>query len=240
MLTCYSYPIMLCRSRIYQSIHTATRPFSNFNISYPSKSHKVFVFMSGSPGSGKTHALHKIYDLANVMILDLDNVIKLHPHYKGKNRAAVYQEKPAYEWANNKIEDEFQAILTSPQKLENRLYALDGTGANHERTIRRMREAKAAGFWVVLLYVKVLEETAQRRNAARKRVVPHEVISHYVQILDKSVGKVLSQNHLVDEYITLNNDEDDQLSELERWGRFQARIEEENRERNDFTDFMGW
>ena len=55
-----------------------------------------------------------------------------------------------------------------------------------------------------------------------------------------SVGNVLSQNHLVDEYITLNNDEDDQLSELERWGRFQARIEEENRERNDFTDFMGW
>ena len=42
---------------------------------------------------------------------------------------------------------------------------------------------------------------------------------------------------LVDELIVLNNDEDDLLTDEERWGRFQKRIEEDSRWRAEFMDW---
>ena len=72
-----------------------------------------------------------------------------------------------------------------------RIYALDGTGANYERTIRRMQDAKDAGFWIVLLYVKVNVETALRRNARRNRKVPEEELVAYVPTVSHAVDEVL-------------------------------------------------
>lgn len=214
---------------------TTTRAASTFNITYPNSPKPVFCFMSGCPGAGKTHALHRVYDLANVEILDLDQVIKRHRDYKKSDAHLIYTQKTAYNWADAQIEELFQFVLTRPNN-ENRIYALDGTGANYDRTIRRMNEAKNAGFWIVLLYVNVNVETALRRNARRNRKVPEEELVAYVPAVSTAVEKVL-QTPLVDEFIELNNDEDDKLTDEERWGRFQERIKEESQLRNDFMDW---
>ncbi|GMH96840.1 hypothetical protein TrST_g13391 [Triparma strigata] len=218
----------------------STRFASNFNLSYPNSNRPVFVFMSGCPGAGKTHALHKVYDLSNVKILDLDQVITTHSNYDKTDAAKIYKEKTAYDWADTKIEESFQEVLRDSSTRDNnpnaRIHALDGTGANHERTIRRMREAKAVGFWIVLLYVKVNVETALRRNEQRNRRVPEDEIRDYVPSVEEAFSIVMKTD-LVDELIVLNNDEDDLLTDEERWGRFQKRIEEDSRWRAEFMDW---
>ena len=48
---------------------------------------------------------------------------------------------------------------------------------------------------------------------------------------------IVMKTDLVDELIVLNNDEDDLLTDEERWGRFQKRIEEDSRWRAEFMDW---
>ena len=52
-----------------------------------------------------------------------------------------------------------------------------------------------------------------------------------------SAFKKVLQTDLVDECIVLDNDEDDHLTEEERWGRFQERVKEGNDLRVDFMDW---
>lgn len=92
------------------------------------------------------------------------------------------------------------------------------------------------GFWIVLLYVKVNVETALRRNEQRNRRVPEHEIRGYVPSVQEAFNKVM-ETDLVDECIVLSNDEDDELTEEERWGRFQKRIEEDSRWRAEFMDW---
>jgi len=214
------------------------RPSSTFTITYPCN-RPVFVFLAGCPGAGKTHALHKIYDLANVEILDLDVVMKEHPDYNRRDAARVYSKKKAYNWADSQIERCFQDILEQNRvgSLERPIHVLDGTSANYERSIRRMTEAKDAGFWTVLLYCRVSVDTALRRNAARNRRVPEDELRGYVPSVDRAVQMILEAENCVHECIVLDNDEDDSLTEAERWGRFQKRIQEDSTMR---TDFMDW
>ena len=92
------------------------------------------------------------------------------------------------------------------------------TGTHVKRQLRRMREAKAAGFWVVKLYVRVSLGTALARNTRRERSVPESVLSRYVDELEAAVAAVVSEPDLVDEFIRLDNDQDDGLLGFERWG----------------------
>lgn len=82
----------------------------------------------------------QVYDLSNVKILDLDVIIKNHQNYSPLTPHTIYSEKTAYDWADQKIEAAFHDVLKEEEGRN--IHALDGTGANWERTVRRMSEAK--------------------------------------------------------------------------------------------------
>jgi predicted kinase len=48
-----------------------------------------------------------------------------------------------------------------------------------------MKRAKAAGYFVRLLYVKVKLETAIARQGLRNRQVPEEILRLYLQRIDR-------------------------------------------------------
>ena len=82
---------------------------------------------------------------------------------------------------------------------------LDGTGTKVARNARRMAEARAAGIWVKVLYVRVSLETAERRNAKRDRVVPIGTLERYEQALERAVQ--LGRDH-ADAVEIVDNDQD--------------------------------
>ena len=199
----------LCRSCV---------PRIPVRISYPSAAPSVCVFTAGAPGSGKTTALQSIYGLRNVMLIDLDEAIKLHTEYDAKHPARVYEKKINYEWANELVERRFQQAIAAPATNRPAVICVDGTGTHVQRQLRRMQEAKNAGFWVVQLFVRVSLDTALARNASRQRSVPHGVLSRYVDELEAAVASVVSEPDLVNEYICLDNEHDDGLLGFQRWG----------------------
>ena len=189
----------------------------------------VMVFTAGAPGAGKTYTLHRLFGLENVEMLDavdmldLDSAMKRHPEYSEERPAELYGKIDAYNWANERVERRFQKMLRQPRKEDGRgrFVCFDGTGTRVKRQIRRMREAREAGFDVVQLYVEVSLETALRRNQQRDRTVPEEVLKEYLDRLDSAVeATVQHPDGLVDAAIAMNNDLDDDFNtDSTRFGR---------------------
>lgn len=198
---------------------TALRSFSrplwsgSLQIRY---SRPTAIFTAGAPGSGKTYTVHRLLGLDQVEMIDLDKAIKNHPDFCVEQPKKVYEKVEAYEWADARVEELFQAALVRGANEPVRI-CIDGTGTNVARQQRRMSQARSAGFHVVMLYVMVAPEVCVRRNARRKRRVPKHVIMDYLGRLESSVEEVLAAN-LVDEYLSLDNSAEDTFgSEAERW-----------------------
>lgn len=156
---------------------------------------KRVVFMAGLPGSGKTRVIEA---LGGDLVLDLDSEIVNHPDYDGT--PSIYNSTSAYDWADGVIETKFRAGLRNST-----LIVVDGTGTKVSRRLNRIDEAKRWGFATTLLYVKVDFETALRRNAKRKRVVPSNVMRDYAAVIELAQERVRDS---VDCYVEFDNTAD--------------------------------
>lgn len=124
---------------------------------------REMVFTMGLPGAGKSYVAER--DYPGFEMIDPDAYKAAHPDYDPKNPAALH------EWSQIETERAFARAMA-----EGGRYVVDGTGTNAEKMVRRIREARAAGFDVTLLYVTVSLATSLARNASRERVVPEHVI----------------------------------------------------------------
>merc|ERR1719230_706571 len=139
--------------------------------------------MIGLPGAGKSRVISHRYGsdpraVEQLVVLDLDKEIVQHPEYDPKDPDRLYLSKgrEAYKWADARVESKFLAGLSDPRV---RRLVVDGTGTNEERQVRRMRQAREAGFFVKALYVRVPVRTAIARAAMRKTGVTPERIELY-------------------------------------------------------------
>jgi shikimate kinase len=151
---------------------------------------RVAVFMIGLPGAGKSRVIAERYaldrrthaPLNSTVVLDLDKEMFQHPEYDPKDPDRLYLAKgrEAYLWADARVEAQFAAALASGHVKR---LVLDGTGTNSERQIRRMAQARRAGFFVKALYVRVPARTAIARAAMRKRgVKPERVLAYQTKM----------------------------------------------------------
>ena len=124
--------------------------------------------MSRCAQAGKSRQIDQRYRSRNIpmTVIDLDAEMVAHPRYDPADPDSVYRLEEAWAFANARVEANFQASLT------NRSYArviVDGTGTNIERQVRRMKEVRAAGWFVKVLYVRVPVKTAIDRAMLRTR-----------------------------------------------------------------------
>lgn len=180
------------------------------------------IFTAGLPGAGKTTILHRYYDLRNVVVLDLDLEMMNHPDFNPQKPALVYNSKHAYKWANERVEQRFAELLLHPEPL----VALDGTGTKIKRQVSRIRRARSAGYSTCLLYVDVTLHTALERQKTRKRRVPPHILRRYQRDIERSL---IVEIPLVEEYLRVDNNAWDGLTEEQRWGAILAdQIAEQN------------
>lgn len=123
------------------------------------------VFSMGLPAAGKSTWISE--NLADThTIIDPDAVKESHADYDPKNPHALHA------WSQEIVEGLWADALVTGAGL----WVVDGTGTNAEKMVRRINEARAAGYRVELVYVTCSLETSLRRNAARPRVVPPAVV----------------------------------------------------------------
>jgi predicted ABC-type ATPase len=142
----------------------------------------------GLPGAGKSRVINYRYvldrqrrrKLKSTVVLDLDLEIAQHPQFDPENPDKLYLagDQEAYRWADARVEARFLSGLGDPSVKR---LVVDGTGTNVERQVRRMKQARDAGFFVKALYVRVPAKTAIARAAMRKRGVSPKRIQAYQQ-----------------------------------------------------------
>lgn len=141
------------------------------------------VFTMGLPGSGKSSTLKQMGIPDTHVLIDPDEIKKGLPGYDPKHPGLVHEE------SSQIAEDMFQEAL---RRGEGR-YAVDGTGTNAEKLIRRIRQAQRAGFYTRVVYVRVRLETAIGRNARRERVVPESIIREKAADIETAASLVMPE-----------------------------------------------
>lgn len=164
------------------------------------------VFTVGVPGSGKTCVLNRIFGWWKDRVdIDIDDDMRAHPSYDPANPHLVYDSVAAYAWADSRVEARFEEAIRT--KATDRLIVMDGTGTKVASRIARMRFARAHGYAVGLLYVRVTLETALRRNLCRRRQVPEDILRTYYTRVDEAYALERPE---ADHVWVVDNDEDNQ------------------------------
>lgn len=152
------------------------------------------VFLMGNPAAGKSTVAAQLYATTHTFI-DCDQFKAAHPEYDPKNPAALHA------WSAQQADQMFKAACAAGSGK----YVVDGTGANLNNLLADIATAKEGGFSVNLMYVQCSLETSLRRNAARTRVVPEEVVRAKAAAVHSSFE--VARNY-VDGYKVINNDQD--------------------------------
>lgn len=143
------------------------------------------VFTCGVPAAGKTHVLDRVFGWwRDRLVIDLDTVIKSHPDFNPHQPHEIYESREAYEWADARVAERFAQALA--ERVPRRLIVYDGTGTKVATRVERMELARASGYTVTLLYVRVQIETALERNARRTRRVPDEILRRYYDRIERT------------------------------------------------------
>ena len=129
-------------------------------------SNPKLYLMAGAAGSGKSYVRENNAELRHLPVVDADAHKKKHPDYDPKNPGTVHA------WSNAEAKREFFFMLGMGVD-----FIYDGTGTNAEKYVQFTIDAKSAGYDVEVVYVKVSRETSLKRNAARERNVPEDIVN---------------------------------------------------------------
>jgi len=124
------------------------------------------IFTAGLPAAGKTTYVNKTYDLNVYTVIDPDLVKESHPDYDPADPAALHG------WSQDVVEKMWEGCL----EKKSGKWIVDGTGTNAEKMVRRINQARDAGYGISLVYVTCSLETSLERNANRDRVVPEYIV----------------------------------------------------------------
>lgn len=123
------------------------------------------VFSMGLPAAGKSTWIAA--NLANThTVIDPDAVKESHADYDPRDPQALHA------WSQEVVEGLWAECLTAASGS----WVMDGTGTNAEKMVRRMNQAREAGYSVRLVYVRCTLATSLLRNSQRSRIVPEDVV----------------------------------------------------------------
>lgn len=134
------------------------------------------VFMMGLPASGKSTHRDIRNDLTAHVVIDPDEVKERHPGYDPKNP------RPLHAWSKEITDAMFAQALSQGAGQ----FIIDGTGTNGDKMVRRIRQAARAGFATRVIFVRCTLETSLKRNAARARNVPEDVVREKADLITTS------------------------------------------------------
>ena len=141
----------------------------------------VAIFTQGLSGSGKSWWVKRlIKDAEGFEWINTDTYIESHPAYNPKNPAELYC------WGKRQADNALADTVAARKS-----YVLDGTMSDPSKAIRRMQDARAAGYHVVLITVDVPLELALSQNAKRERNVPVEVIEEKAATMPRAIAEAM-------------------------------------------------
>ena len=185
----------------------------------PNQESLTAIFLMGIPAAGKSTLTRKRYGAdARYLIIDPDEIAEKLPGHSPKDPQITHGE------ASRLAEEQWQGAL----KARDRNVIFDGTGTKAEKLVRRMKEAKAAGYRTKLLYVTIPLELALRRNQERPRTVPEHIVLEKAAQINETYETVKPFADSIEEVDTTKGTNPSRVerrrSQLTAQGRSQAEV----------------
>ena len=160
----------------------------------PKPNEKLYTFMGGGPGAGKSHYRKNSMNLdeKTTIPIDPDDIKGVLPEYAPKNPGRVHEESSA-------VAKQLRGIA-----IDNGYSIMDdGTGdGSVESMVKKIKAAKDAGYKVVATYVTTPIEQALKNNKTRTRSVDENMLVN----THKKISGILPQiASLFDEVVLVHN-----------------------------------
>lgn len=147
------------------------------------------VFLSGSPGSGKSFVSGKMLRGSGLKTVNSDEVYE---YLANKNNFDLSDPDKVASDKGQEIRDRAKSLTNSREKmyLDGRLgLILDGTGKDVEKVKQTNVKLQALGYDTMMLFVNTSEDVAQDRNAQRARSIPKDMVSKMWHSVQQNIMK---------------------------------------------------
>ena len=146
------------------------------------------IFLAGGPGSGKSYVAGRTIAGRGLKTVNSDNQFEL--LLKKANLSLQMPEKDADLRAP--IRDRAKA-MTAKQKanyIEGRLgLVIDGTARDYKALTDQAKELQQLGYDTYMIFVNTILDVALKRNAARPRKVPENILTNSWKSVQSNIGK---------------------------------------------------
>ena len=146
------------------------------------------IFLAGGPGSGKSYVAGRTIAGRGLKTVNSDNQFEL--LLKKANLSLKMPEKDADLRAP--IRDRAKA-MTAKQKanyIEGRLgLVIDGTARDYKALTDQAKELQQLGYDTYMIFVNTSLDVALKRNAARPRKVPENILTNSWKSVQSNIGK---------------------------------------------------
>ena len=146
------------------------------------------IFLAGGPGSGKSYVAGRTIAGRGLKTVNSDNQFEL--LLKKANLSLQMPEKDADLRAP--ITDRAKA-MTAKQKanyIEGRLgLVIDGTARDYKALTDQAKELQQLGYDTYMIFVNTSLDVALKRNAARPRKVPENILTNSWKSVQSNIGK---------------------------------------------------
>lgn len=147
------------------------------------------VFLAGGPGSGKSFIVGKTaLTSLGLKLINSDDAFEAQLKKVGLDTTP----EDIYSPKGQEVRGRAVELTTAKQKLaiNGRLgLVIDGTGKNFEKIQNQAQELRRIGYDVAMIFVNTDLDTAQARNAARKRTLPADEVEKMWKGVQSNLGR---------------------------------------------------
>lgn len=146
------------------------------------------IFLAGGPGSGKSYVVRRTTGGLGMKIVNSDDVYEKMLKDVGLDTTP----EDIYSDQGQEIRVKAKKSVKTMQKnyIAGRLgHIIDGTGKDYDKIAKQVSMLKSLGYDCYMIFVNTSLDTAQERNAARKRTLPTKEVETMWNGVQQNIGK---------------------------------------------------
>jgi len=146
------------------------------------------IFLAGGPGSGKSYVVRRTTGGLGMKIVNSDDVYEKMLKDVGLDTTPEDIYSPQGQEIRGKAKKTVRTMQTN--YIEGRLgHIIDGTGKDYSKIQKQVAMLKGLGYDCYMIFVNTSLDTAQERNAQRKRTLPEDEVAKMWKEVQTNIGQ---------------------------------------------------
>ena len=146
------------------------------------------IFLAGGPGSGKSYVVRKTTGGMGMKIVNSDDVYE--KMLKDVGLDTTPEDIYSDQGQDIRLKAKKTVKVMQSSYIGGRLgHIIDGTGKDYDKISKQVGMLKGLGYDCYMIFVNTSLDTAQERNAERKRTLPEKEVEKMWKEVQTNIGK---------------------------------------------------